>query len=66
MYVLKGSLPEATPPNALKAERDAYKKHQNDTLDVSCLVLATMDFELQKQHEKMGAFDMIEHLKELY
>ena len=66
MYVLEGPLPEAPPPNAPKAEKDAYKKHQDDALDVGCLMLATMDSELQKQHEEMGAFDMIEHLKELY
>jgi hypothetical protein len=29
-------------------------------------MLATMTSELQKQHEEMNAFDMIEHLKTLY
>ena len=66
MYVLEGPFPGIPPPNAPKAERDAYKKHQDDALDVGCLMLATMDSDLQKQHEEMGAFDMIKHLKELY
>lgn len=25
-----------------------------------------MNYDLQKQHEEMGAYDMIEHLKQLY
>ena len=66
MYVLEGPLPDAPLANAPRAEKDAYKKHQDDALDVGCLMLATMNSELQKQHEEMGAFDMIEHLKELY
>ena len=36
------------------------------TLSMSCLMLATMNSELQKQHEAMDAFDMIEHLKLLF
>ena len=35
-------------------------------VDVGCLMLATMNPELQKQHEDMVAYEMIEHLKELY
>ncbi|KAK9018147.1 hypothetical protein V6N11_001128 [Hibiscus sabdariffa] len=35
-------------------------------LDVSCLMLATMSPELQKQHEDMNAYNMIQNLKEIY
>ncbi|XP_045791733.1 uncharacterized protein LOC123886462 [Trifolium pratense] len=59
--------PEEEPaPNAPKAQRDAYQKRLDDALDAKCLMLATMTSELQKQHEEMNAFDMIEHLKTLY
>ncbi|KAK8576756.1 hypothetical protein V6N13_015189 [Hibiscus sabdariffa] len=34
-------------------------------LDVGCLVLATMTPELQKQHEYMVAYEMIQNLKEI-
>ncbi|KAL4367065.1 hypothetical protein GQ457_05G024220 [Hibiscus cannabinus] len=34
----------------------------NDILDVGCLVLATMTPELQKQHEYMVAYEMIQNL----
>ncbi|KAK8689723.1 hypothetical protein V6N13_088436 [Hibiscus sabdariffa] len=38
----------------------------DDMLDVSCLMLAIMSPELQKQHEDMNAYDMIQNLKEIY
>ena len=59
--------PEDEPAaNAPKAQRDAYQKRLDDAMDAKCLMLATMTSELQKQHEDMNAFDMIEHLKTLY
>ncbi|KAI5427006.1 hypothetical protein KIW84_032435 [Lathyrus oleraceus] len=63
----KKPFPEEEPPSsAPKTERDAYKKHVDDANQTACLMLATMNLELQKQHENMAAFDMIEHLKTLY
>ncbi|PKI34410.1 hypothetical protein CRG98_045199 [Punica granatum] len=35
-------------------------------MSIGCLMLATMDPKLQKQHEHMGAYDMIVHLRHLY
>ncbi|KAK8696645.1 hypothetical protein V6N13_001777 [Hibiscus sabdariffa] len=35
-------------------------------VDVGCLMPATMDSELQKQHENMVAYEMIQNLKEIY
>ncbi|XP_052881000.1 uncharacterized protein LOC128289273 [Gossypium arboreum] len=66
LYVIEKSLPDEPPANASRANKDAYKKHLDDMVDVGCLMLATMNPELQKQHEDMVAYDMIEHLKELY
>ena len=67
LYVLETPVPEEEPPSsAPKAERDAYKKHVDDANETACLMLATMNSELQKQDENMVAFDMIEHLKMLY
>ncbi|KAL4367979.1 hypothetical protein GQ457_05G023750 [Hibiscus cannabinus] len=37
----------------------------DDILDVGCLVLVTMIPELQKQHEYMVAYEMIQNLKEI-
>ena len=66
LYVLEKPVPEAPAQNASQLVRDAFKKHEDDALDVGCLMLITMEPELQKQHESMGAFDMIEHLKLLF
>ena len=66
LYVLEQPVPEPLANDATRADKDAYKKHQDDALDASCLVLATMNSELQKQHENMDAFDMVAHLKQLY
>lgn len=66
LYVLEQQLPEEPASNAPRSERDAFKKHDEDSLDISCLMLMAMEPELQKQHENMGAFDMFEHLKLLF
>ncbi|KAK8547494.1 hypothetical protein V6N12_031631 [Hibiscus sabdariffa] len=39
--------------NAPRADKDKFKKHMDDMVDVGCLMLATMNSELQKQHENM-------------
>ena len=65
-YVLDEPIPQAPPAGAPTAQRNAYNKHLNDSMEVSCIMLATMTLELQKQDEGMPAFDMIDHLKALY
>ncbi|XP_052478288.1 uncharacterized protein LOC128033859 [Gossypium raimondii] len=66
LYVVEQPLPNEPPANASRADKDAYKKHLDDMVGVGCLMLASMNPGLQKQHEDMVAYDMIEHLKELY
>ncbi|KAG8474922.1 hypothetical protein CXB51_031617 [Gossypium anomalum] len=66
LYVIEKPLPDEPPANVSRADKDAYKKHFDEMVDIGCLMLATMNPELQKQHEDMVAYDMIEHLKELY
>jgi hypothetical protein len=61
-YVLEQAYPNDLPDNANDAERRAYEKHYNDSLDVSCLMLATMSPDLQKQYEHVDAYTMIEGL----
>jgi hypothetical protein len=62
-YVLEHSYPDDLPVNANFAERRAYEKHCNDSLDVSCLMLTTMSPDLQKQYEHADAYTMIEGLR---
>jgi len=66
LYVLDEPIPEAPPAGASAAIKNAHTRHVNDSVEVSCIMLATMTPELQKQHEGMTAFDMIEHLKTIY
>ena len=66
LYVLDKPIPEELAANVPRAQRDAYFKHQNDSVDVKCLMLATMESELQKQMVDMKAFTMIVRLKEMF
>ncbi|KAK9008737.1 hypothetical protein V6N11_075620 [Hibiscus sabdariffa] len=65
-YVIEEAVPNDPGANAPRADKDKFKKHMDDMLDVSCLMLATMTPELQKQHEDMVAYEMIQNLKEIY
>ena len=66
LYVLDEPLPEKPVENVPRAEKNAYEKHHNDSIDVACLMLATMSSELQKDLENMEAYDMIFNLKEMF
>ncbi|KAL4302067.1 hypothetical protein GQ457_10G012170 [Hibiscus cannabinus] len=64
--VIEEAVPNDPGANAPRADKDKFKKHIDDMLDVCCLMLATMTPELQKQHEDMVAYEMIQNLKEIY
>src|SRR6266540_6139385 len=65
-YILENPIPPEPAANAPCAERDAYKKHSDDAVNATCLMLATMNSELQKQFENMMAFDIVVQLKNLF
>ncbi|KAK8589956.1 hypothetical protein V6N12_024343 [Hibiscus sabdariffa] len=50
----------------LELTKTKFKKHMDNMVDVGCLMLATMTPELQKQHEDMVAYEIIQNLKEIY
>ena len=60
------AIPDEPAPDAPRAERNDFNKHKEDSLDVTCIMLATMEPELLKQMEDMEAYDMIVHLKEMF
>ncbi|KAK9037115.1 hypothetical protein V6N11_022037 [Hibiscus sabdariffa] len=64
-YVIEEAVPNDPGANA-PSDKDKFKKHMDNMLDVGCLMLATMTPELQKQHEDMVAYEMIQNLKEIY
>ncbi|KAK8708412.1 hypothetical protein V6N13_059454 [Hibiscus sabdariffa] len=65
-YVIEEAVPNDPGPNASRADKDKFKKHMDDMVDVGCLMLATMTPKLQKQHENMVAYELIQNLKEIY
>ena len=67
-YVLEKELPLEKPKaNLPHAERNAYDKHVSDRVDVCCLMLATMNSDLQKQYENVDSpIDMITSLKGMF
>ncbi|KAL4340295.1 hypothetical protein GQ457_08G031950 [Hibiscus cannabinus] len=65
-YVIIESVPNEQDTNPPRARKDKFTKHMDDMLDVRCLVLATITVELQKQHEYMVSYEMIQNLKEIF
>ena len=66
LHVIENPVPAAPGENATRAQQNAYQKQVDDANDVACLMLATMSAELQKQHEHMDAYEMIEHLQRMF
>ncbi|KAK8558957.1 hypothetical protein V6N12_042246 [Hibiscus sabdariffa] len=52
--------------NSPRASKDKFAKHMDDMVDVVCLMLATITLELQKQHEYVVSYEMIQNLKEIF
>ncbi|XP_019432930.1 PREDICTED: uncharacterized protein LOC109339857 [Lupinus angustifolius] len=42
-----------------------YKKYLEDLMSTKCLILASMSYELQRQHEDMDPTEIIVHLKKM-
>ena len=66
LEVLEHPLPNEPARNASTAQREAFEKKKNDSNDVTCLMLATMSPELQKQFVDMEAYEIMTHLKEMF
>ena len=59
-------MPNEPARNATNAQREAFDKKKNDSNDVTCLMLATISPELQKQFVDMEAFEIMTHPKEMF
>ena len=64
--VLENPLPEEPADNANATARNAYQKLVDESNEISCLMLASMEPDLQQQFENIEAFDMIENLKSMF
>ncbi|KAJ8748251.1 hypothetical protein K2173_000823 [Erythroxylum novogranatense] len=65
-YILDFSLPDPLPEGASDDDQKAYRKHLKDSDIATCIMLASMSPELQKQHESMDAHTIVFHLRELF
>ena len=64
-YVLEEIILEPS-KGALEEDVLQYKKYYDDSTLVECYILASMSLELQRQHENMGAHEMLLHLRKLF
>ncbi|KAK8670083.1 hypothetical protein V6N13_104844 [Hibiscus sabdariffa] len=65
-YVIEEPIPDEPAANAPRVDKEKFKKHLDNILDVSCLMLATMTPELQKQRGDMVIYEIIRNLKEIF
>ena len=65
-HVLEDPLPEEPADNASTTTKNAYQKLVDESNEISCLMLACMEPDLQQHFEDVGAFDMIESLKSMF
>ena len=47
-YILNQPVPDEPATNAPRAQKDAYSKHFNDSIGVTCVILRCMDSNPQK------------------
>ena len=66
LYVLEEPVPGVPSTDAPNAIKDKYKKHADDSVDVGCLILATICPELQKDLVHQEAYELSVHLKETF
>ena len=45
-YILDQPVPDEPAANTSKAQKDAYSKHFNDSINVTCLMLGSIELEL--------------------
>ena len=65
-FVLTEPFPANLPNNVPAAQRREHEKRCNDYLDISCLMLATMSPELQRQYEALDAHTIITGLRNMF
>ena len=65
-HVLEDPLPEEPADNGNATTKNAYKKLIDESTEISCLMLACMEPDLQQHFENVEAYDMIESLKSMF
>ncbi|CAH1418758.1 unnamed protein product [Lactuca virosa] len=65
-YVLDEKLERINPEEATPEEMAAFEAHERDATKVHCIMLATMNLELQKSYEDMYPYEMHQDLLDRY
>ncbi|XP_017974494.1 PREDICTED: uncharacterized protein LOC108661573 [Theobroma cacao] len=65
-YVLDTPIPPVPATDANAEDKEAYQRHKDDNDRATCVMLASMTPELQKQHKHMDVQSMILHLRDLF
>ncbi|XP_057996544.1 uncharacterized protein LOC131175879 [Hevea brasiliensis] len=66
LYVLEHAKPGIPPVDAPEEVLSEFIHHTDDDEQATCVMLASMSPELQRQHENMDSQTIILHLKELF
>ena len=67
-YVINSAIPPVPTAATTRSTRDVYTQHSSDAIDVGCIMLGTMEPDLQKQLLHLGEnpFAMITQLREMF
>ena len=57
---------EDLPSDAIEEEAAKHENHRYHSIEVLCLMLATMYSKLQKSYENLGAYEMNEKLRDMF
>ena len=66
LHVLDTPLPDQPPENVTAAVRNAWIRKNDEQTEVTCLMLASMIPDLQKDMEERDAFTMLSELKNMF
>ncbi|KAJ8755505.1 hypothetical protein K2173_019303 [Erythroxylum novogranatense] len=66
LYILDNELPPEPAQDATNEDWEYYQSHIDDNEQVTCVMLASMSPELQRQYECMNAREMFLYLQELF
>ncbi|XP_017972520.1 PREDICTED: uncharacterized protein LOC108661142 [Theobroma cacao] len=65
-YVLDGLVPEEPSDAATNEDKEAYRVYMDDLDQATCVMLASMALDLQKQHKAMNVLDIILNFREMF
>ena len=65
-HVLDNPLPEMPEASASTAVLNAHNKKVDESTEISCLMLANIEPDLQQQFKNVEAYEMIESLKSMF